>query len=86
MAVELQSNRKVYVEILAQFSTDGILVPKQITWEDGRKFEITRVTDIRRAASMKAGGVGMRYTCVVNGQMVHLFYEGNNLWFMERRD
>ena len=43
--------------------------------EDGREYEITRITDARRAASLKAGGVGMRYTCMVEGKAVHLYYE-----------
>ena len=70
--------------ILAEFSKDGLLIPKEITWEDGRKYEITRVKDKRRAASTRAGGVGERYTCVVDGKEIFLFYEDNNMWFMER--
>lgn len=27
---------------------------------------------------------GMRYTCVVCNQEKYLFYEDNNMWFMER--
>ena len=77
-------SNKVYVDVLAEFSKDGILIPKEITWEDGRKYEITRVKDKRRAASTKAGGVGERYTCVVDGKEIFLFYEDNNMWFMER--
>ena len=42
------------------------------------------IKDTRRAASLKAGGVGIRYTCVVNGRDSHLYYEDNNMWFMER--
>ena len=75
---------KVYVDVLAEFSRDGVLLPKEITWEDGRKYEITRVKDKRRAASTKAGGVGERYTCVVDGKEIFLYYEDNNMWFMER--
>ena len=75
---------KVYVDVLAEFSKDGLLIPKEITWEDGRKYEITRVKDKRRAASTRAGGVGERYTCVVDGKEIFLFYEDNNMWFMER--
>ena len=75
---------KVYVDVLAEFSKDGLLIPKEITWEDGRKYEITRVKDKRRAASTRAGGVGERYTCVVDGKEILLFYEDNNMWFMER--
>lgn len=77
---------KVYVDVLAEFTKDGLLIPKQITWEDGRKYEITRVVDIKRMASTKAGGVGERYLCVVNNKRVSLYYEDNNMWFMERAE
>ena len=63
-------SNKVYVDVLAEFSKDGLLIPKEITWEDGRKYEITRVKDKRRAASTRAGGVGERYTCVVDGKEI----------------
>ena len=48
-------SNKVYVDVLAEFSKDGLLIPKEITWEDGRKYEITRVKDKRRAASQYKG-------------------------------
>ena len=77
-------DNKVYVDVTAEFSKDGELVPKSFRWEDGQVYEIERIKDIRRAASLKAGGVSMRYTCVIGGQEKHLFYEDNNMWFMER--
>lgn len=77
-------DNKVYVDVTAEFSKDGDLVPKSFRWEDGQVYEIERVKDVRRAASLKAGGVGMRYTCMIGGQEKHLFYEDNNMWFMER--
>ena len=77
-------DNKVYVDVTAEFSKDGNLVPKSFRWEDGQVYEIERIKDVRRAASLKAGGVGMRYTCVIGGQEKHLFYEDNNMWFMER--
>ena len=78
------NNNKVHVDVTAEFTKDGILTPKSFRWIDGVVYEIQRVRDIRRAASLKAGGVGMRYTCVVNGRDSYLYYEDNNLWFMER--
>lgn len=75
---------KVYVDVIAEFSKEGDLVPKSFRWEDGQVYEIERVKDVRRAASLKAGGVGMRYTCVIGGQEKYLFYEDSNMWFMER--
>lgn len=77
---------KVYVEVTAVFTPDGRLIPRKLRWEDGRVFEIAHVKDIRRAVSLKAGGTGIRYTCVINGQETHLFYEDRNLWFVERKN
>ena len=79
----MESN-KVYVDVTAEFSKEGVLTPKSFRWTDGSVYEIQKIKDIRRAASLKVGGVGMRYTCVVNGRDSYLYYEDNNMWFMER--
>ena len=84
---------KVYVPVEVQFRSDGVMLPRMITWEDGTKYEIDRVTDIRQAAAMRAGGQGDRYTVLINGKQSFLFFErnpdqtGNNIgrWFVERR-
>ena len=75
---------KVYVDVTAEFSKEGVLTPKSFRWTDGSVYEIQRVKDIRRAASLKAGGVGMRYTCIVNGSESYRYYEDINMGFMER--
>ena len=76
---------KVYVDVNATFSKDGRLIPKSFIWTDGRVYEIQKVKNICRAASLKAGGVGMRYTCIVDGRESHLYYEDNNMWFLESK-
>lgn len=76
---------KVYVDVMAEFTKTGQLNPKSIRWEDGQVYEITRITDIRRAASLKAGGTGIRYTCIINGMESHLYHEDDNMWFVERK-
>ncbi len=84
---------KVYVAVKADFTEDGTMLPREITWEDGTKYEIDRITDIRQAAAMKAGGQGDRYTVMIRGIQSYLFFErcpnqsGNNIgrWFVERR-
>ena len=88
-----QRSPKVYVAVKADFNEDGIMLPREITWEDGTKYAIDRVLDIRQAAAMKAGGQGDRYTVRINGNQSYLFFErstnqtGNNLgrWFVERK-
>ena len=76
---------KVYVDVLAVFSRDGELIPKAFVWEDGRRYEIDKISRPERCASRKAGGAGYRYTCQVGGKICHLTYEENYKWFMERK-
>jgi len=91
--MEASPNLKVYVSVRADFRDDGIMLPREIVWEDGRKYEIDRVVDIRQAPAMKAGGQGDRYTVSIRGQQSYLFFErstnksGNIIgrWFVERR-
>ncbi len=76
---------KVFVEVDAHFDRAGNIMPKRIFWEDGRIFNIDRVLDIRRAASLKAGGTGIRYTCRILGREAYLFLHGAS-WFVESGD
>lgn len=76
--------QKVYVEVTAAFSPDGTVLPLKITWQDGTIYEIDRVLDIRRAASLKVGGCGLRYTCRIRGQETYLFWDEDR-WFVEAR-
>ncbi|MGI6686366.1 MAG: hypothetical protein ACOX47_13020 [Bacillota bacterium] len=75
---------KVYVDVTARFDKGGNVIPENIIWEDGRRFEIDRVLDVRPAASLKAGGCGIRYTCRIWGKETFLFLEGNR-WFVEAK-
>lgn len=84
---------KVYVPVRVEFREDGTMLPREITWEDGERFQIDRVSDIRSAPALRAGGQGDRYTIWVNGQQSYLFFErspnqtGNVIgrWFVERK-
>ena len=84
---------KVYIPVTADFHDDGSILPRELVWEDGTKYTIDRVIDVRPAAAARAGGQGDRYTIEVNGRQTYLFFErgtrvsGNNLgrWFLERK-
>ncbi len=84
---KVYSSAKVYVGVDATFSETGAILPRSLIWKDGTKYEIDRVTDVCRAASMHAGGCGDRYTIRVCGQIRYLFFErtaGTLRWFIER--
>ena len=83
---------RVYVDVKAAFNASGNLIPLEIRWVDGKVYEIDKVTDVRQAAAMKAGGQGDRYTVWIRGKQSYLFLErsgalsGCNLgrWFVIR--
>ena len=77
------NDRKIYVDVTAKFSKEGQLIPVNFVWQDGQTYEIQKITNVCRAASLKAGGVGTRYTCMIDGRQSYLFYEDNNRWFVE---
>ena len=84
----LTNDVKVYVEVIAVYSADGDIWPQSFVWEDGRHYEVDRIISVCPAASLKAGGVGMRYSVRVRGRQTFMFLEEDNgvsRWFMERR-
>ena len=76
---------RAYVDVTAKFDSCGNITPLEVEWEDGRKFEVDRVLDVRPAASLKVGGQGMRYTCRILGHETYLFFENKERWFVEAR-
>lgn len=94
MPITTAKTPKVYVAVRAEFTEDGTMLPREITWEDGEKYEIDRVSQICQAAAMKAGGQGDRYTIWIRNRQSYLFFERstnltrNNIgrWFVERRE
>ncbi len=83
--------KRTYVAVVATFDAEGQMMPKEIIWEDGRKFSIDRVTDVRQAPAIRSGGQGERYTIHVLGRESYLFFErsvaktGSHIgkWFVE---
>lgn len=76
---------KEYVSVTARFDSDGNLLPVTLHWKDGRSFEIDRILDIRYAATLKAGGAGVRYSCKIAGKQRYLFLD-NNRWFVDCKE
>ena len=56
---------KKYVKVTATFDCDGDLIPEYIVWDDGRRYRIDKISDVRYAASLKAVCVWIRYTCYI---------------------
>ncbi|HOU11197.1 MAG TPA: hypothetical protein PL044_09820 [Clostridiales bacterium] len=76
---------KVFVDVLVRQDKYGRTTPLSITWKDGRTYEIDRIQQVCKAASLKAGGAGIRYTCLIRQKQTYLFNDDGK-WFVEAKD
>ena len=85
---------RIYVSVNSDFDQTGYMLPRSITWKDGRTFRIDAVKDYRPASSFRKGMQGDCYTVVIRGEVKHLFVEKTGdlfatrvgRWFVEKND
>ena len=70
------------VTVVAEMRNSGKIIPLYILWENGKRFEIDKVLDVRLRASTKGGGVGLRYLVRIGQNERFLFLDGI-IWFVE---
>jgi hypothetical protein len=82
---------KKYVRVIAEFSEDGRITPLEIIWDDDSRYTITKIKDVRRACSTRAGGTGYRYTVIIEGSERNIWLEDvvfnktiGARWFVEK--
>ena len=78
---------KNYVDVDVRFYKDrNQPMPKKIIWND-KVYGIDEIKDISRAASLKTGGSGIRYTVRIGREERYLFWESTTTqrWFVERK-
>lgn len=76
---------KKYVEVIADFSPEGILTPQTVIWDTGQRFDITCISEVLPRKYSKTGGVGVRYTCQIGRAKTYLFFEEDR-WFVEAKE
>ena len=82
----MPDREKKYVDVVSLTTSDGLVTPLEIRWDDGRRYRIDKVTNRRQAHSLKVGGAGMRYTIIVGGSQTHLWYDDyRKAWFVEAK-
>ena len=48
----MQRYIKIYVKVNSDFDSTGYMLPRTITWSDGRTFKIEAVKDFRPASTL----------------------------------
>ena len=71
---------KQFVPVIVRIDERGKVDPKIIEFED-KKYRIDKVLDRGPAACQSVGGVGIKYTCLVLGQVTEL-WEEKGQWFV----
>ena len=71
-----------YVSVCCVMSENAYPRPIKIIWEDGRKYAIDKVIDVKKRASTKGGGAGIRYLVKIGNHEKYLFLKDYN-WFVE---
>ena len=93
MAGDMLPMEKVYVAVTVSFSSDGIMRPLNIRWEDGYIYDIDRIIDVAPSPAPRTGAPGYRYRVRIRGKESYLFFEkgydfsprSNGKWFVERK-
>ena len=70
------------ITVIAKMDENGKITPLSILWSPSLSIEIDKVVDIRKKASLKGGGMGIRYTCLIKNQQRFLWLD-ENIWFVE---
>ncbi|MBE6114434.1 MAG: hypothetical protein E7191_05060 [Erysipelotrichaceae bacterium] len=73
---------KHYVDMLVRVDVNGRMRPLRFLWDNGKEYKIERVLSVCKAASLKEGREGLRYTCQICNKVRFLYYEGDR-WFVE---
>ena len=77
----MDQREKGYVPVSVRFDAEGKLRPLEIELDENHKYPVDKILDVRRAACQSVGGVGDRYTCLIQGKETYLWMEKGR-WFV----
>jgi hypothetical protein len=78
--------KKKYVDVQCLYTKEPKVIPLIIYFDEYHKYEVDKVIDVRKGASLKVGGQGLRFTVRVCGKETFLFYDScDNKWFVEEK-
>ena len=77
----MEEREKKYVPVVVRFDCEGKMRPLVIEFDQGQRYPVDKILDVRRAACQSVGGIGDRYTCRIRGQESYLWFEKGK-WFV----
>ncbi len=80
----MDNDKKVYIPVLEVRRTDGSILPKALRWIDGTIYHIDKILGNEPAATLKGGGIGVRYRVIIEGREKELWLEEDK-WFVIKK-
>ncbi|MGI6616720.1 MAG: hypothetical protein ACOX36_01450 [Saccharofermentanales bacterium] len=76
--------KRVYIDIIAEITSEGDIFPKQLRLEDGSVFVVGRRLERPRPHFNADGSTAQRFRCLVENRPTLLFYDENTRrWWVE---
>jgi hypothetical protein len=75
---------KAYLEVVAEYDKNGVLMPRRIISDDDEDYSVTRVLSVKPSISLLSA---TRYSVIINKQRFVLYLEeiaGEHKWFIRR--
>lgn len=73
---------KTYVQVEAKFLVNGDVEPTCVIWEDGTRYFVESILDMRPGVSLLTRAAGMRYAICIGSRITYLYRTGTR-WFVE---
>jgi hypothetical protein len=67
--------QKKYVKVDATITELGQLIPRKIYYDELHVYEIDKVLEVRKAVSLKVGGVGLMYRVRICNKETRIFFD-----------
>lgn len=72
----------LFLRVLADMNPERAILPQKIIWNDGREFNIEKITDIRRGFVKEIGELCIKYYCLIDGNFRILCLNDDMRWFV----
>ena len=73
------------VNVIAEFTAEGKLIPMAVRWNDVKIYKIEKITYSNKCIGVMTSKAAQRYKVTIAGEERYLFYEANGQWFIENR-
>jgi len=82
-----ETDRREYISVIADYSTDGTIRPVSIRFADDSAFAVSRVLSVIHMSSTKHNGAETRYYVRIGDREHYLFFEDAQIgraprWFV----